>query len=210
MLNGNRDRHELAYSLLFTMPGTPMIQYGAEIGMGDDLSLPERNSVRTAMQWADAPNGGFSDTTEALIRPVISKGKYAYKNVNVAQQQCEPGSFLNWMERIIRLRRQLPELGSGQYTTLDAGNRKVFAHSSKLDYTLIAVQNLSSQEIQVSLTELQQSGVLVTEVFSNQPYKLPKDGEIELTAYGYRWFRLMPLPPSAPKKAKSKGLQTKG
>ncbi|MBC5775776.1 alpha-glucosidase C-terminal domain-containing protein [Pontibacter sp. KCTC 32443] len=192
IFNGNRNRLELAYSLLFTLPGTPMLQYGAEIGMGDDLTLPERNSVRTAMQWEDAPNGGFSDTTEELIRPVISKGKFSYKKINVIEQQCDPGSFLNWIERLIRLRRQFLELGSGDYTILDTDNRKVFVHSSHLDYTLIALHNLSNQGCHVTLEELQQKGQFIKEVFSNKPYAAPDNGRVELDAYGYRWFRLKP------------------
>ncbi len=192
MLGGSRERHELAYSLLFSMPGTPMIQYGAEIGMGDDLSLPERNSVRTAMQWSDMPNAGFSDTDGELIRPVISKGKYGYKNINVADQQRDPASFLNWIERLIRLRRQCSEVGSGEFTILDAGTRKVFAHSCCLQTTLIMVHNLHDKACTVNLNELKVEGQHLSEIFSNQGYDMPVDGDVKLSAYGYRWFRLQP------------------
>lgn len=194
ILSENRERLELAYSLLFTLPGTPMIQYGAEIGMGDDLTLPGRSSVRTPMQWANALNGGFSDYEGDLIRPVISKGKYSYKKVNVTSQLCDPGSLLNWMERIIRLRRQFPELGSGDYSILETGNRKIFAHSCSLKFTLYLVHNLSSQSQTVTIPELQSAEPNLIEVASNQPYPAPKKGEVELSAYGYRWFRVRKSP----------------
>ncbi|MBB6609758.1 alpha-glucosidase C-terminal domain-containing protein [Pontibacter sp. Tf4] len=190
ILGNNRARLELSYSLLFTMPGTPMIQYGSEIGMGDDLSLPGRSSVRTAMQWANTVNGGFSDTEGELIRPVISKGKYSYKKLNVTDQLCDPGSFLNWMERLIRVRRQFPELGSGEVTIVDTGNRKVFAHRCYQKFTLYVVHNLSSKEQAVQIPELQEAGPDLTEVFSNRKYDAPQSGEVTIGPYGYRWFRV--------------------
>ncbi|NEM96498.1 trehalose synthase [Pontibacter sp. BT327] len=190
ILSDNRARMELAYSLLFTLPGTPMIQYGAEIGMGDDLTQPERNSVRTPMQWANALNGGFSDYEGDLIRPIISSGKYSYKKVNVTDQLCDPDSFLNWMERIIRMRRQFPELGSGDFSIIETDNRKVFAHSCSQKFTLYVVHNLSSQPQKVLIPELQAAEPNLIEVTSNQTYKAPKNGEVALSAYGYRWFRV--------------------
>lgn len=194
ILSDNRARQELAYSLLFTLPGTPMIQYGAEIGMGDDLTQPERNSVRTPMQWANAMNGGFSDYEGDLIRSIISTGKYSYKKVNVTDQLCDPDSFLNWMERIIRMRRQFPELGSGDFIIIETGNRKVFAHSCSQKFTLYVVHNLSSQPQKVLIPELQAAEPNLIEVTSNQAYDAPKDGEVELGAYGYRWFRVRKSP----------------
>src|ERR1700749_3642514 len=86
MLNGERRRLELAYSLQFTMPGTPVLRYGEEIGMGDDLDLPERNAIRTPMQWSAASGGGFSSAPpDALVRPVIGDGEFGYQTVNVAR-----------------------------------------------------------------------------------------------------------------------------
>src|SRR5690606_12304092 len=91
----------LAYSLLFSLPGVPMIRYGEEIGMGDNLRLKGRDSVRTAMQWTDSSNGGFTSKTGRIPNPVISTGDYRYAEVNVAKQHCDEDSFLNWLERLI-------------------------------------------------------------------------------------------------------------
>ncbi|MFD2514137.1 alpha-amylase family protein [Pontibacter locisalis] len=195
ILEGNRSKIELAYSLLFSLPGTPMIQYGAEIGMGDDLSLEERNSVRTAMQWTDEPNAGFSKSAEAdLIRPVINKGDYSYKKVNVVQQQRDTNSLLNWMERVIRVRRQCTELGNGNCGVISIPDSRVFVHYCELQYKLIAAHNLSGEKVQILIDDLNKEGVYMTEVFSNGEYKEPKDGQVEINPYGYRWFRLHALP----------------
>src|SRR5207249_1409549 len=100
MLQGDRRRIELMNSLTFSLPGTPVIRYGEEIGMGDDLSLPERESIRTPMQWSAESNGGFSTAApHTLVRPVISEGEYRYQRVNVAEQRLDFNSLLNWTER---------------------------------------------------------------------------------------------------------------
>ena len=112
MLDGDRRRLELAYSLLFTLPGTPVLRYGDEIGMGDDLSLPERECGRTPMQWSTEPHGGFTKS-DAPVKPVISGGPYGYEYVNVAEQHRNPNSMMNWLERIIRMRKEVPEIGWG-------------------------------------------------------------------------------------------------
>src|SRR5205823_2938193 len=111
---GNRAQFELAYSLMFSLPGTPVLRYGDEIGMGDNLSLPERNSVRTPMQWSDDAQGGFSVATKTIL-PVISKGPWNYERVNVEAQRRDLNSLLNWTERMVRLRKECPEFGWGDY-----------------------------------------------------------------------------------------------
>jgi maltose alpha-D-glucosyltransferase/alpha-amylase len=108
MLGGDRKRLELAYSLLFTLPGTPVIRYGDELGMGDNLDLPERNCARTPMQWSDEPHGGFTKSDKPFM-PVISGGPYGFEHVNAAIQRRHPDSLLNWTERIIRMRKEVPE-----------------------------------------------------------------------------------------------------
>src|ERR671913_1725629 len=103
MLGGDARRLKLAYSLMFALPGTPVFWYGEEIGMGDDLSLPERNSVRTPMQWADEENAGFSKAdADRLVRPVVSEGPFSYRAVNVAMQRAQPGSLMDELQRLIR------------------------------------------------------------------------------------------------------------
>ncbi|MCC9135810.1 alpha-amylase family protein [Pontibacter silvestris] len=193
MLHGDRHRIELAYSLLFSLPGTPVIQYGAEIGMGDDLSLPERNSVRTVMQWSPEENAGFSDAPPVQWpRPVIDKGDFAYQHVNVWGQQRQTNSLLNWMERVIRLRRQCPELGDGKCDIIETGNEQVFAHSCGLQYTLIAVHNMGETACTVTIPDLIEQDATILEVFSNNNYELPQQGQVKLDPYAYRWFRLHP------------------
>src|SRR4051794_22664078 len=95
---GNRRQLEMAYSLLLSLPGAPVLRYGDEIGMGDDLSLPERNAIRTPMQWSHEPGAGFSTApVEELVRPVVRGGPYGHERVNVEAQRRDPGSMLNWM-----------------------------------------------------------------------------------------------------------------
>ena len=126
MLQGDRRRLELAYSLMMTLPGTPVIRYGDEIGMGDDLRLPERNCARTPMQWSTEPQGGFTKSANPVL-PVIDEGPYAFQHVNVAQQRRDPNSLLNWTERIIRMRKEVPEIGWGTFTVLAPGTPEVLA-----------------------------------------------------------------------------------
>src|SRR6185436_8272490 len=121
---GNREQIELAYSLMFSLPGTPVLRYGDEIGMGDDLSLGERNAVRTPMQWSDEPQAGFS-TAKKTVLPVISKGPYSYERINVETQRREIDSLLNWTERLIRLRKECPEIGWGTFQIVATGDSSV-------------------------------------------------------------------------------------
>jgi hypothetical protein len=153
MLEGDRDRIELAYSLLFSLPGTPLLIYGDEIGMGDDLSLPGRNPVRTPMQWSDEPNAGFSDADpQSLVRPVISGGKFGYESVNVADQRGDPDSLLQWFSRLNRLRGECPEIGHGVCEILPTDDPAVFAHRMTSDHgSVAAVHNLADEDAEATL-----------------------------------------------------------
>ena len=102
MLASDRRRLELAYSLMLTLPGTPVLRYGDEIGMGDDLTLPERTCARTPMQWSDEPHGGFTVASKPVL-PVISGGAYGFEHLNVAAQRRDPNSMLNWLERVVAI-----------------------------------------------------------------------------------------------------------
>ena len=124
MLDGDRRRLELAYSLMFTLPGTPVMRYGDEIGMGDDLTLPERNCARTPMQWSTEPHGGFTKSDKPVL-PVITDGPYGFEHVNAAEQRRDPNSLLNWTERIIRMRKEVPEIGWGDFAILPTGDPAV-------------------------------------------------------------------------------------
>ncbi|MFQ4145471.1 alpha-amylase family protein [Chlorogloeopsis sp. ULAP02] len=192
LLGGDRRRIELTYSLLFSLPGTPLVRYGEEIGMGDDLSLPGRSSVRTPMQWSNEENGGFSTApTSALPHPVISQGEYGYEDVNVATQQRQPDSLINWMERVIRIRKQCPELGRGQWHILETDEPSVFAHCCEWNgNAVIAVHNLADKVCNVRLKSPQYQHLI--DLFCNCQYE-PLDGDVHsipLSAYGYRWFRV--------------------
>src|SRR6202162_3424960 len=125
MLGGDRRRLELAYSLMCTLPGTPVIRYGDEIGMGDNLDLPERSCARTPMQWSTEPHAGFPADDKAGSR-VIDTGPYGYEHVNVAKQRRDPNSMLNWTERIIRMRKEVPEIGWGDFEIISTRDPAVF------------------------------------------------------------------------------------
>ncbi|MGH7962939.1 MAG: alpha-amylase family protein [Candidatus Binatia bacterium] len=197
ILGGDQRRLRLAYSLLLTLPGTPVLYYGQEIGMGDDLSLEERHSVRTPMQWSNEKNGGFSSAPrEALIWPVISSGEYGYKRINVRSQRGDPDSLLNWMERTIRMRKECPEFGRGAWSIIATGNPAVFAHSCRWhDGRVIAVHNLSDEACTATLKWKDHNVLKAThliDLLGDQQYT-PITGNshrVALEGYGYRWFRL--------------------
>lgn len=190
MLNNDRKRIEMALSLLFTLPGTPILRYGQEIGMGEDLSMEGRSSVRTLMQWSNDPNGGFSDAPEdKLIRNIISEGEFSYKKVNVNDQHRDPDSLLNWVSRAIDSRKEFPEFGWGDYTVLDTNNSKVLAHCRKSNKGLaIALHNFSGEEQTVTLKFEEPEEIV--DVFGDKRYDSfnQETQEIKLTSYGYRWL----------------------
>lgn len=192
MMGGNRCQIELVYSLLFTLPGIPLVRYGEEIGMGDDLSLEDRNSVRTVMQWSDEKNGGFSKAEpDQLTRPTIKGGEYGYEKVNVSSQQRDPNSLINWMERAIRVRKQCPEFGWGEWTILETDEPAVFAHCCEWQgKTVIALHNLADKPCRVSLKANNYTHLF--DLFGDRQYdSLNGDlSSIPLEAYGYRWFRV--------------------
>ena len=117
MLGGDQRRMRMVYSLMFSLPGTPVLFYGEEIGMAENLAIEGRYAVRSPMQWSDEPHAGFT-TGDEPCRPLPADGPFGYPEVNVARQRREPGSLLNWMERLIRRRRECPELGWGEWTLL--------------------------------------------------------------------------------------------
>ncbi|NJK66131.1 MAG: trehalose synthase [Richelia sp. CSU_2_1] len=192
MVGGDRRRIELVYSLLFSLPGTPMLRYGEEIGMGDDLSLEGRGSVRTVMQWSDAPNGGFSTAAnDALARPAIADGEYSYKKVNVAAAQRDRDSLINWIDRAIRIRKQCPELGRGNWHILETDSPSVFAHCCDWEgRTVIAIHNLADKPCTATLKSPKYTHLF--DLFGDRLYECldANSLSIPLEAYGYRWFRV--------------------
>ena len=193
MLKGDRRRIELANSLLMTLPGTPMLRYGDEIGMGDDLSLPERTAVRTPMQWSDVPGAGFTKSDDPYCEP-IADGPYSFKHVNVADQRREPESLLNWFERIIRLRRETPEIGYGAYRVVDQLPSDILGIRYEWHgVSILILHNFADEprEIDLDLVEDEKSYRLVN-LLSHEHSDPHEDGShrITLEAYGYRWFRI--------------------
>jgi maltose alpha-D-glucosyltransferase / alpha-amylase len=194
MLQGDRRRMELAYSLMMTLPGTPVIRYGDEIGMGDDLSLSERNCARTPMQWSTETAGGFTKSSNPLL-PVIGHGPYGYEHVNVAQQRRDPNSMLNWTERLIRMRKEVPEIGWGSFTVVESGAAEVLV--LRFDWrsnAVLVVHNLGQapREINFKLTSGDPPEQVLINLLSENHSRADQAGyhRILLEPYGYRWFRV--------------------
>jgi trehalose synthase len=198
MLEGDQRRIRMVYSLMFSLPGTPVLFYGEEIGMAENLDIEGRYSVRAPMQWSDEPRGGFTESEEPC-RPVVEGDRFGFSRVNVAAQRRDPDSLLNWMERLIRRRRECPEFGWGDWELLQPGDEAVFAH--RVDWsgqTVVAVHNLADREAQAEL-ELGEDGALI-DLFQERSHALD-DGAVTLSLdpYDARWFRLrrpgLRLPP---------------
>jgi trehalose synthase len=189
MLDGDQRRIRMVYSLAFSLPGTPVLFYGEEIGMAENLAIEGRYSVRAPMQWSGEPKGGFTTADEAC-RPLVEDGRFGFREINVARQRRDPGALLNWMERLIRRRRECPELGWGSWSLLEPADTAVFAHRADWnDSTLVAVHNLAGREAAARL-RLDGEGELV-DLFQDSEHPL-EDGEVSLALepYAARWFRV--------------------
>ncbi|HEX7171196.1 MAG TPA: alpha-amylase family protein [Candidatus Limnocylindria bacterium] len=195
MVKGDRRRMELAYSLLFSLPGTPVLFYGEEIGLGDNLAMAERESVRLPMQWASRPGGGFTTADESsLPRKPLRDGPFGYRELNVEEQRTDRGSFLNWTERAIRTRKEWPEFGWGEWQVLGTRNPKVLAHVATWDgSSALAIHNFSDQpaKASVQLPAEARSGRW-RHLFGPLDVEPPEvvDGRVscELPPYCYHWF----------------------
>ncbi|MDB5592719.1 alpha-amylase family protein [Enterovirga sp.] len=193
MLDGDQRRIELAYSLLFSLPGTPVIRYGDEIGMGDDLRLPERNAARTPMQWSDEPQAGFTKSDRPHV-PVIAEGPFGYPHLNVAAQRGDPASLLNWTERLIRMRKEAPEIGWGDFDVLETGEPAVLAlRYSWRNNAVLAVHNLGAKPVEIALDLAGPEGApQLIDLRSAKHLSAHEDGRhhLLLEAYAYRWYRV--------------------
>ena len=194
MLAGDRRRLELAYSLMLTLPGTPVFRYGDEIGMGDDLRLPERECARTPMQWSAEPQGGFTKHPKPPCR-VITGGAYGFERINVAGQRRDPNSLLNWMERMIRMRREVPEISWGDFHVLRASRDDVLA--LRYDWrnnSVLCLHNFGAEACTVKFrsgcTEPGQNRLI--NLLSDDHSEESDDGRhaVVLEPYGYRWYRV--------------------
>lgn len=198
LVDNNMRRIELLNSLLFSFPGTPIIYYGDEIGMGDNIYLGDRNGVRTPMQWTADRNAGFSRANPArLFSPVIMDPVWGYEAVNVEAQQNDPSSLLSWMRNMIALRKLFQVFGRGTLRFLQPANRKILAYIREWEgQKILCVANLSrfAQPVQLDLQEYE--GMLPVEMIGyvefppigKQPYPLT------LGTYGFLWLELQPAP----------------
>ena len=194
LLDNDRRKIELLNSILFTMPGSPILYYGDEIGMGDNVHLGDRNGVRTPMQWTGDRNAGFSRVDpEQLYLPVISNPIYGYQAINVESQQRTPSSLLNTMKKLIGIRKQHKVFGRGTIEFLKPRNSRVLAYiRSNEDGTVLVVNNLADSSQPVELDMRRFEGAIPVEMLGET--RFPRIGELPymltLSPYGYYWFRL--------------------
>ncbi|SDE18349.1 alpha-amylase family protein [Limimaricola pyoseonensis] len=190
---GDTDRVALAQSLLFALPGTPVMWYGDEIGMGEDLSQPERDAVRTPMQWADEHRGGFSRADCDPVRPVVEEGPLGFHETSVAAQRGRPGSLLSRVQQMVRTRRACPEIGWGETRVLEGLPAEVLGLESRWrGARVVTLHNFSGEPVTCA-PDLGDAHHLVSllggpDEAARDP--IPPGAEIALPGYGYRWYRV--------------------
>lgn len=193
MLDGDPRRIRMVYSLLFSMPGTPVLFYGEEIGMGENLDVGGRMSVRTPMQWNDGRNGGFSPAPRSKLRVPVTEGGFGPEFVNVAQQRRDPDSLLAFMRTLVRHYRNAREFGWGAFDILEQPDHAVLAHSLTSGSRMtVVVHNFDSQPRDVRLS-LPGRGApeLLTDVFTGEDIAFDGDSvTVTLGGYGFRWLKL--------------------
>jgi trehalose synthase len=195
MLGNDRDRLRMVYSLLFSLPGTPVLFYGEEIGMGENLAAEGRSAVRTPMQWTRGTNGGFSTADPAELAGPLAEGEYGPEHVNVADQRRDPDSLMSWIKLLIQRYRECPELSWGDCTVLEHESPSVFAHRSDCENgTIIAVHNFAPEPAKVTLAVTGAGvGVTLADVLAGGTTDVAADGttQIEVGRYGCRWLRVL-------------------
>jgi maltose alpha-D-glucosyltransferase / alpha-amylase len=194
LLNNDRRKIELLYTILLSLPGSPVLYYGDEIGMGDNVYLGDRFGVRTPMQWSMNINAGFSNANpQRLFLPIISDPIYRHESVNVATQEENPSSLLWWMKNVIAMRKRLNIFGRGDIKFIESSNAKILAFARAYEkQRIIVVANLSqfSQAATLNLSEYKDSDI--TEVFSQNRFMNVEQGDYNITIgpYGYFWFQV--------------------
>jgi glycosidase len=193
MLDGDLRRIRMVYSLLFALPGTPVLFYGEEIGMGEDLSRPGRMAVRTPMQWTAEPNGGFSTApADRLVAPLVS-GRYGPDAVNVADARRNPESLLQHVSLLARRYRECPELGWGTYEVMEQPHAAVLAHGTSWEQaSMVLLHNLGEDRVTVRLDLGEPSGTQLVDLLGSGGQTVDDQGrvELDLDGYGYRWLRV--------------------
>jgi maltose alpha-D-glucosyltransferase/alpha-amylase len=195
LLDNGRRQIELMNALLMSMPGSPIIYYGDEIGMGDNVYLGDRNGVRTPMHWNDNKNAGFSEAdSAALYAPVITDPPYGFQSVNVVAQERTNTSLLRWMRRLVGVRKKYRAFGRGTQEFLHPANRMVLVFLRVYeDETILCVNNLSRYAQAVELDLGRFNGLVPVELWSEKPF--PAIGELPylltMGPHGFFWFRLV-------------------
>lgn len=193
LLNNDRRKMELLYTILFSLPGTPVLYYGDEIGMGDNIYLGDRFGVRTPMQWSMSLNAGFSEANpQKLYLPIITDPVYRYESVNVATHEENPSSLMWWIKNVLSMRKRLNVFGRGDMKFIECSNAKVLCFVRSYEsQRIIVVANLSqfSQFTTLDLNDFRDCDI--TEVFSQNQFMNVKGGEYSITIgpYGYFWFQ---------------------
>lgn len=190
MLEGDPARLALAHALLFALPGTPVMWYGDEIGMGERLDLDERNPVRTPMQWADERHGGFSETEGALVRPTAKEGPLGYHETNVAAQRDRQDSLLRRVEEMIRVRRACPEIGWGEWSLPEAPDGVLILRCEWRGGVVVTLHDLSGRGAEVALDGVGKARLTCLLSSASGDGPVQASGRITLEPHGYRWFRL--------------------
>jgi maltose alpha-D-glucosyltransferase/alpha-amylase len=193
MLGGDRRRIELAYSLQLSMPGTPVLRYGEEIGMGDRLDLPEREAIRTPMQWEGTLGAGFSRADLAkFVAPPVDHGPYSYQRVNVTDERLDPNSLLTWFERTLHARRECEEIGTGQHEILNVGPGHVLVHrAADRGGSVLFIHNLADRPCRLRLGAEHDQEQPPLNFVADSDYGTKVDlDDIHVAGYGYRWIRL--------------------
>jgi maltose alpha-D-glucosyltransferase/alpha-amylase len=195
LLDNDQRKILLANALLYSLPGAPIIYYGDEIGMGDNIWLPDRNGVRTPMQWDDSKNAGFSDAPEdELYEPLIKESDYDFRKVNVATEKDDPKSLLSKMKHLVSVRKSLPILAVGDYEFLAKDHKETLVILREFENEhLICVLNLSDKKQTISLNLSTKNGYTVRDVYKDQRFPpIQKDPyPIEVKPYGFHWLRLI-------------------
>jgi maltose alpha-D-glucosyltransferase/alpha-amylase len=194
LLDNDRKRIELMNGMLMSMPGTPIIYYGDEIGMGDNVFLGDRNGVRTPMQWSGGWNAGFSTADpESLYSPLIQNPIFGYQSINVTSQQRSEHSLLSWMKRLIQVRKSTRVFGAGTIEFLQPINHRVLAYVRQLENEkVLVVNNLSSAAQAVELDLRKYKGHVLIEMFGKNVFPRIGDANYLLTLgpHQFFWFRM--------------------
>ncbi len=194
MLDNDPARLRMVYSLLFALPGTPVLFYGEEIGMGENLAMEGRTAVRTPMQWTDSVNGGFSTADAADLAGQVVTGDLSPEHVNVVAQRRDPDSLLNWIKLLIQRYRESPELSWGDCTVLEHEASTVLAHRSEYEGgCVITAHNFAAESATVTLAVAGTGvGVQAVDLLQAGTTEVAEDGtvQLELEPYGSRWLRI--------------------